>query len=318
MKKIFLGIISMPLIVACEQQELENNEFLSEMLSVKAEITSASNPATRTTTSGTKVSFAEGDRIGFYMPDAGKSGLWTLSSSVWSSSVAYVWPDKVNSFTFCAYYPYTASENRTSISMPDLTTQTGDAAELGSYDFLVARSTCSYSTSKGAVSFTGKQAFKHVYSLLSITLKTSTDTKNAVLNELQLTAPGLVSSHTYHFGESNVDDGMTLQGRDENDFKRIGLNDSIHTDGYNSMYVVNPIAPEENVTISIKYTRGEEQFTASTQVSAATIQKGNLNKLTITIKKSGLLVSGNTVEDWNEESLGEIEIEESPETQSKE
>lgn len=311
MKKIIFGALSLSLLVACEEQNVEN-DVVAESVRVEAEITSSGSNSTRTSTTGNAVTFAEGDQIGFYMPEAEESGFWTLSDGVWVPSTTYVWPDKINSYDFCAYYPFTVANPRTSISMPDLTAQTGEASELGNYDFLVARCAAKYNTANGVVSFTENQAFKHVYSLMSITLKTNADTKDASLTDLSIKANGVVSSHTYHFGQTQSEDGMTLSGDPINEFSLSGLNVTIPTDGYNSMYIVNPLDAGENVAITIKYSRNGELFTASTQVPAESIKQGSLNKLTIRIKKSGLVVEGNTVEDWSENTMDDVEVEENP------
>ena len=170
---MFVGALCMSLLVACEQQELGENDGMSvNELRVEAEISSTGKIASRTTTTEEgQVAFAENDQIGFYTPTSEKSGSWIFNGESWTASELYTWPDKKVTYNFCAYYPFTGAEARNAITMPDLSAQNGVASQLNLYDFLVARSTTSYTTHQGTVSFTGDEAFKHVYALIAITLK---------------------------------------------------------------------------------------------------------------------------------------------------
>lgn len=311
MKKLILGTFVMSMMVACEQQDFSSNES-DDSLRVEAEIFSDKDSHTRTSTEGQTVSFKAGDKIGFYMPDSETSGVWTYSGEKWESTTEYVWPDKLQTHNFCAYYPFSKAEARNLITMPDLSQQTGTAADLEKYDFLVARCSSNYAKANGIVSFKGQEAFTHVLSLLSITLKTGEETKGAILTDVSLKATGLITTSTYHFGESSEADGVTFSESPVNELAFSSLTTPIPTEGLNYLLIVNPIASQDKLEISVSYTRDEEQFTASAQVPAATISQGSLSKLSVSIRKSGLVIEGNTVEDWTENNMDDVVLEETP------
>lgn len=308
-----LGTLCLSLLVACEQQELgENENQFENELRVEAEISSASIRGSRTTTTAEgQVTFAENDKIGFYTPFIGESGAWTFNGVNWTSAESYTWADKTTSYDFCAYYPFTVAETRDAITMPDLSAQKGLSNQLKDYDFLVARSSASFDTHKGVVSFTGKEAFKHVYALLVITLKANEETDGSVLRGITLKATNLITANTYHFGKTASEDGMTVTG-EKNELALTELDATINISGYKQVFVVNPLTESDNVEITINYARDDKNYVASTKVSATHLKGGNLNKLNILIRKAGLEVQGNTVEDWNEQNLGDVSVEESP------
>ena len=313
MRKVLVGAMCMSLLVACEQQNFgENESGVENVLRVEAEISSTGVKPSRTTTNEKgNVTFVENDKIGFYTPTTEQSGSWTFNGVNWVSSEIYTWPDKKTDYDFCAYYPFAQPETRDAISMPDLSTQNGLASQLNIYDFLVARSTTGYVKGKGMVSFTGDDAFKHVYALIAITLSANAETDGSVLNGVSLKADNIVSAHSYHFGESASEDGMTVTAA-KNELALTGLDGTIDTKGYKLVFVVNPLSGVDYVEITINYSRDDKNYTASTKISAASLQSGNLNKLNILLKKAGLEVQGNTVEDWNEQNLGDISVEECP------
>ena len=313
MNKIILGTMALSLLVACSKQELSVNEIVegNAPLGVEAEVSSVTAGRSRTSTENNSVNFTNGDQIGFYMPEAETSGKWTYQDMKWNSDDSYVWPDKSSTFKFCAYYPFSQAVSRSLIPMPDLSQQDGTIANLGNYDFLVARCSSNYVKGNGIVSFTGQEAFKHVSSLVAITLKTGADTKGAELTEISLKAKGLVTSSTYHFAEMAEEDGVTISQSAVSELTLNGLSTEIPLAGQSYMFIVNPLTNSETLDIAVKYSRGDKNFTAATQISTKEMTKGSMSKLTISIKKSGLVVEGNTVEDWTENSLGEIIVEES-------
>lgn len=311
MKNVCIWAVALSGLVACQQNEgLEDNVFDSS-LKVVAEI--ASNASSRTTTQRDgKVSFKENDKIGFYMPEAETSGLWTYDGDVWNSSIHYQWKDKVNDYTFCAYYPFTEEASRTQIPMPDLTKQNGTWEQIGMYDFLAARCTTNYSENKGVVSFTGDEAFKHQYALVSVTIKKDKEAEEVVLSNLKFEAPGLTTSHTYHFGTSGKEDGVTVNGEEVNVLEYKNLSDEVSMEGYNKVVVINPLMLEEPVNFSIQYARDGIKYNASSTALGSELKKGYFYNLTLRLKKAGLVVEGKTIEDWNVIPMQDVEVEENP------
>lgn len=313
MKEMILGAMCMSLLVACEQQEVCVNEGeYGNNLRIEAEISPSGFFASRTTTTAEgKVTFAENDKIGFFAPQISTSGSWTFSDNDWTTDQTYTWPDKLSTHIFCAYYPFAESVSRDAVAMPNLLEQNGLLNELNKFDFLVARCSTSYADNNGVVSFTGGNAFKHVYALIAITLKANAETDGSALTDISLKAENLMTAHTYHFGETSLEDGMADTGEKVNELSLTGLDTSITTAGCKQVFVVNPLS-SDSMTITVKYSRDGQNYTASTSIPATGIKGGNLNKLNITIKKSGLLVDGNTVEDWIVTDLDDAVVEENP------
>ena len=314
MKKVIFLTFLMSAMVACEQQDVVCEDTENNALKVEAEIAASTLDYSRTSTTAKTVEFTQGDKIGFYMPEAENSNSWTYSSGTWTATSDCVWPDKTNSYDFCAYYPFSQTAPRTEIPMPDLTTQEGGVDNLGKYDFLVARCTASYSTGDGVVSFTKDQAFKHVYALISVTLKTNTDTEGSHLTDLQLNSTNLLTSYTYHFGESAEEDGVTLKGKGVDELLLQNLDVLIPSEGQNYVFVVNPLNLSLTMNLTVKYQRDGKKYTASAKIPTESVVKGSLNKLTISIKKSGLVIEGNTVEDWVEQNMKDVVLEENPDS----
>ena len=311
MKKVCIWAVALSCMVACQQNEGLEDNVCESALTVEAEV--VSNAASRTTTqSDGKVAFKENDRIGFYMPDAETSGEWTYDGEVWNSSVVYQWKDKVKDYTFCAYYPYAAKAPRTQIPMPDLAKQEGTWEHIGEYDFLSARCTTNYSENHGVVSFTGDEAFKHQYALVSVTIKKDKEAENVVLSDVKFEAPGLITPHAYRFGASNEEDGTTVSGKELNVLEYQNLSDEVSVKGYNKVIVVNPLTLEEPMNFSIQYTRDGIQYNASSKALGSELKKGYFYNLTLRLKKAGLVVEGKTIEDWNVIPMKDVELEENP------
>ena len=311
MKKTICMVAGIACLAACQQNECLESDVSDASLRLEAEVATSVNSRTATSQDG-KVTFEENDQIGFYMPQAAESGLWTYSGGSWNSSVAYEWKDKVNDYTFCAYYPYQQSAPRTNIPMPDLSKQNGDLDQIGKYDFLASRCTTNFSAKNGVVSFTGSEAMKHIYALVSVTVKKEEVNEDVTIADMNFEAPGLFTSHEYHFGAALEEDGMTANGESVDLLSLQNLSASVPTEGYNRIVVVNPVQLEQPVNFSIKYNRDQINYTASTTALGRELKQGHFYKLTLRLKKSGLIVEGNTVEDWNIIPLDDIDVEENP------
>ena len=313
MKKFVLGTICLFSLSACKQNESNVvDEFSENILRLEASVSASPIDSRTATNPSGKVSFENGDKIGFYTPETVKSGFWTLTEGTWTSEKVYVWPTKTQTYEYCAFYPCTLAETRDAITMPDLSQQDGTIENIGQYDFLVARCTAGYATNHGTVAFTGEQAFKHTGAMLAITLKTNADTEGSSLTGISLSATDLVSTHTYHFGESQEADGTTVKSAGQHELKLSSLADLISRDGIKKVFIVNPLESSGTMTIEVAYTREGVQYKVSAEISASTIQAGNLNQVTLAIKKSGLVVEGNTVTDWNVTELGDVIVDENP------
>lgn len=317
MKNFLLwGMCSLPLLAGCQQNETEPGQPAGvEGISLYA---SVSNPAlTRTVTDAedTSTTFETGDEIGFFMPDEETPVKWTLTGDGWQSEVPLTWEDKVNEFEFCAYYPYSESATRSAVPMPDLSTQEGIFSEIGKYDFLAARCTSSYETNSGAVSFTGIHAFNHVYSLLSITVKKDKASEVVNISKATLKGAGMFSRTEYQFGTSI--DLDRINPTEDPSVNELSLTYDIPAEvsdetGYTLTLMCNPSSLSEDSEFSISYTRDGISYTATTDKLGKEFPAGTYNKFTLKLTKEGLVLIGQEVADWNEETIPDIAFEEIP------
>ena len=66
-------------------------------------------PASKTSASGSAVSFVSGDRIGISETLTGRSNvLFSYNGSAWSTTTPMYWYNRTATHTFYAYYPYNA------------------------------------------------------------------------------------------------------------------------------------------------------------------------------------------------------------------
>lgn len=318
MKKMnFIGACwCMSVLAACQQNELLTNGDVEDLaLDLQASVFQG-NVMSRTVTQENGTSdFREGDAVGFFMPDEESQIRWTLESGEWKSGQAVNWKDKVNEYTFCAYYPYSESAaSRSSVPMPDLSAQTGNLADIGAFDFLVARTTTSYEAKSGVVSFTGETAFRHVYALVSVTVKKDLEKESVALDEMTFEGTGLFSSHVYKFGEEAAQDGM--QAADEPEKSRLVLSYeepvAVESAGYTAVVLLNPVELEESLRFTMGYRRDGISYTASTTAMGDTFEGGKFYKYTLKLTKEGLKLVGNTISGWDSQTLPEISVEENP------
>ena len=160
-------------LAACSNETLSLNEDLSVKLFVEVGSNQNQQQKSRTVTDADgHVTFSTNDKVGMFIQNQENPVLWTYDGASWNPEKTIVWENRADDFDFQAYYPCeeTAQVTRTSVPMPDLSVQTGKLGDIGSKDFLVGKCTTSYSDYNGVVSFSGTNAFKHVYSLLHINI----------------------------------------------------------------------------------------------------------------------------------------------------
>ena len=308
--QLTVGICLYASITACQQKEVINNS--EEMdVSLEATIAGTASPSSRTVVNESgNTSFVEGDKIGFFMPDSEKPVAWTLGAAKWTPSETLFWPDKVKEHTFCAFYPYDETDERGKVPMTLLHNQTGLLEDVGEYDFLAARKTSKYADRNGAVSF----VFKHVYSLVSLTVKSDISEAEMLLNEVSFEGDNLFTSYYYGFATTESERDGIVVDPDATPIHTLKLAPQkvVGSKGHTTVVLVNPAELEKTLTLSIAYERDGYAYTASTSNVRCTFEGGKLYHITLNLKKGELLVEGNTVEDWSEENLGDIFIDEEP------
>ena len=310
---VSVSALCFSLLVGCQQSvdELTVNEEYP--ISIVASIGDAGGSRY----SGDKpndAAFAYGDNIGLAYKvgeDAATDFVkWTFDGRDWNQNGSSLsWKNKDEEHTFYAFYPYVASAELTSVSMPLLTGQNGTMASVAERDFLVATKTQSYSDG-GEVYFTGvENAFKHVSSLVVLKLKNAGDLIAATINSISLTGANLVAASTYSFTATEMK--VSLVDGDNDDVMIANLSNGLmeEDDEYKEFYfVVNSGTVDLSaVTLSITYKSvGGGVYTATKQG----LNQGNNDEkyerghfynygITITTDKT-LLISGYEIDEWVE------------------
>lgn len=317
-KKMIGACICLSLLTACQQKEtLADVDDASQVLKLEASVYSPEQNARTVTSEEGSTTFAEKDELGFFMPGEDQPVKWTFDEGRWVAESSLSWKDKVSSFLFCAYYPYAEeSTSRESIPMPDLSLQSGTLAGIGDFDFLSARCQTSYKeTDNGTVSFTGESSFKHVYSLISITIKKDLEKENVLLEQASFQGANLFSRSTYHFGESAEKDGFSLQEGSQADALTVNYEEpvSLSTEsGYTLFLLCNPSDLAEDSEFSIAYQRDGISYTASTKKLGRQFVSGKYYRFVLRLTKEDLKLEGGEVTDWVSEELPEIAVDEIP------
>lgn len=317
-KKNLLGAyLVLSLLASCQQKE--NLQHMSDglKLSLQASVYAPSDVSRVVTDESGFATFSEGDKLGFFMPEESKPVKWTLTEGQWISALPLSWKDKVNKFTYCAYYPYsTESAFRDNISMPDLSLQKGTLEGIGEFDFLTARCETSYQeTDNGTVSFTGEYSFRHAYSFISITIKKDLPEENVLISQASFQGENLFSRSTYHFAESEAEDGISYLESSEGHALTLSFEEPVavtEESGYTLFLLCNPQDMVEDSGFSISYQRDGVAYTAFTNKLGKQFEAGKYYQFVLRLTKEALKLEGCEVTDWISEKLPEITIEEIP------
>lgn len=303
--KTFVYLLGTTLFLsACSNDTLSLNEDLPVKLFI--EVGSNPKPVSKTVTNiDGSASFSENDKVGLFIPNQETPVLWTYDGTLWNSEDKVVWENRVDKFEFLAYYPCetTVDVTRTSVSMPDLSVQTGDIDDIGTKDFLVGKCTTSYSDDNGVVSFSGTNAFKHVYSLLHINIVNEETAQSFSMNECSFSGEGIVTPHVYSFDSAS--EGMKESGEDEKSILKIADLSSLSESAITVL--LNPVSLETPLGFTLNYTNGEKDYEASVNIGN-NFAAGSFTKITLRLVDGKLTMTGNKVEDWNVTTLEDIVI----------
>lgn len=262
-----------------------------------------------------RLSFADGNAIGLAV-EGEEFVEWTLNGSTWTPTGDCVyWPDKNTAYQFNAFYPFADVTDEGGIKMPSLSGQDGTMATIATKDFLAITKSESYVTNNGVVSFTGDYSFKHVSSLVKITLKGEGDLLNTTINNITLKGDDIISTSTYKFSETGNPIGVVEVAANEtgDEISITPSNCTITTESKVFYFVVNAgTATLDNVSLTIKYTSGENNYTATLAQLGASDKKfvsGVMHKYGLKVADGILSISGNTISGWGDGQLmGDIVI----------
>lgn len=319
-KYLFLAAAAMA-FAACS-----NDEDVTDNGPVEAKVSASFGAESRAV--NTDNTWAAGDAIGIMVTAAPTSGTamtdryknvkYTAGSSAASSDFTaetgkgIFFQDASETVTFAAYYPYQESAANAlpgTDGVITVNTQNNNAtASQASIDFLFASGA---TASKGApsVSFSGNDhQFKHRMAQLNLVITASTDhgftadEAAAILGDAVGTYKlgGLV-----HEGTFNVTDGMTATtGTAVTNWDITSLVHSDNNTTSTRTYTLI-LLPQDKSGAALPFTVviGEQTYTNTTNINPK-LEAGMKYTYTITLKKTGMTVSGCTIAPWNEGTTG--------------
>lgn len=299
---------------ACRQSERVGEDSLA--LRMKATVEGADQGRTITGTTG-KTSFMAEDEVGFFMPGQQTDAIkWSYTGGGWSSASPLYWPNKTDDFEFCAFYPYAAQAERSEIPMPDLDGQTGELEKLGEFDFLAAQCVTNYGADAGVVAFKGESSFKHIYSLIMVTLKKDAADKTMTLKSMKFEGANIITPHVYCFDREEEERMQIAEGATRKDVLELADEVSVEGDGHTSTVLINPSELNTPLHFSVAYVREGTPYRAATDKMGTLFESGKIYKYTIRIKKETLEIVGNEITDWvSGRPLEDIVVDETPEVQ---
>ena len=315
-RKYLSAVCSIVLLAGCQQAD-EIEKFNGKLpMSVEASIvkTMGSRYVVKDEDPN-QLEFANGNAIGLAV-EGGGFVKWTLNNTTWTPTggTAY-WKDKTNPYKFNAFYPFASVSEAGDITMPNLSGQDGTMATIAAKDFLAITKSESYATNNGVLSFTGDYSFKHVSSLVKITLKGEGDLLNTTINSITLKGDDIISSSTYKFSETGNPIGMVEVATGETG-DEIGVspeNCTITTAGKVFYFIVNAgTITLDNVSLTIKYTSGGNNYTAilpQLGTSTQEFESGVFYTYGLKVADGVLTISGNTISGWGTgQNMGDIVI----------
>ena len=320
-KRIIAGCLGVcGFLVGCHQAD--DIDFIHEDLkmSVVASIKGSDNLVTSRYGGDTpnSVSFVDGDAIGLSVNN-GAYVKWTKDANGdrWSpDGNAVYWNDKSFEHSFFAFYPYDSKATSERIPMPDLSEQEGTMESIAKKDFLVAQKTQAYGTN-GVVEFkpfneSVDYSFKHVSSLVVVTLKGEGELESATINKISINGTNLFTPSNYV--KSNG--GLIVEIDDESgeDLLELSLSHQMGSSDKTYYFIVNSgTVSLSAVTLSISYTTTQGNYIAKLNglgtSEVTTFEKGKKYSYSLKVAGGELVVSGNVIQDWGEGlNLGDIVI----------
>lgn len=281
---------------SCQNENVEQNEAPQLPMSIVAGIGNTPVSGRYAGDTPNSAAFANGDAIGIFM-DETPMVRWDYIEQTWTPEHIVYWPDKTEAHSFKAFYPYTDASSYNEITMPGLKNQTGTMESVASCDFLAAQALQSYGEN-GIVNFQGEgKTFKHVSSLIQLTIKTGKDLSAATLTRISLTGANLVAPTTYSFTN-----GVNLLPDSQSDELTINPNYDMSQGDVTYYLVVNEKLDASSVTtLTLEYTSGEHTYTASKEGLAGNVFKsGMMQSFTLSVQNLELFVIGSEISPWEQ------------------
>ena len=258
------------------------------------------------------------DQIGVWVKDAPTSDMETLYKNVLYTTTStgataeftattgegIFFQDANETVTFAAYAPYQPSDDNETLpgnngKVDVKTDNMNTATDQEKIDFLFAEG-AEASRASSTVSFTDDHSFHHKMAQLNVVFQTS-ETDGFEPDDIfgcSFNLGGLI-----HEGTSNVTDGTTaLTGEplDSWDISGCKYTDAATTRTYSLILLPQDLT---NKALNVKVGIDGQTYSNSDAINP-NLQAGYTYTYTITVKKSGLVVSGCTITPWASGSTG--------------
>lgn len=307
MKNVITVFGCIALLASCQQIDdlEEGNESL--IMSVEASIGNLSRSAESRYSSSdntpNNLSFEDGNSIGIFV--AGRPAVkWTKGTNGWDSETTVYWPDKYNSYDFYAYYPYVQADSKESVDMPSLDNQEGTIESLSECDFLVAVTNQSYEDG-GTVSFTeGTASFKHVSSLLAITIDGKSDLSTSTIKKFSFEAQNIASGTTYSFS-SETNPVSVKEDKESNVLESADLDFTMPGKDHTFYFIANSGVDLDDIVFTIKYSTGNgddavDYIASKTGMGTTTLEGGKQYNFRLNITDGVVKIEGGEILDWGD------------------
>lgn len=310
--KYLLIATAATLLAACSNDENEVNNG-----PVEARITAGiDGPKTRAVDD----SWSGGNTIGVMVTNAPTSTMETLyknvkytvesggTTGIFTAEPGIFFQDATETVTFAAYSPYQSSDDAATLPGTDGTVTGGDTRDQSTvekqeaFDYLFA-SGATASRSNPTVEFKESNQFKHKMSRLILVLKTSaTDgfTADQVFSATY-TLGGLK-----HEGTFNVTDGTAAVSPSASAVSDWTITDNVKENdntGKSRTYTMILYPQSLSGALTFSATIDGQTYVNKSDIQPA-LAAGTSYTYTITMKKTGLSVSGCTIEGWTNDTSG--------------
>ncbi len=302
--KEFYLLAAVALLSGCQNNESAESVDEQPAVTIVANIGETPSVTSRYVhdSSTDNASFSKDDAIGIFM-DENDAVKWTYNGSAWDAENTMYWVDRTDAkHWFYAFYPYVSAESKEYVSMPSLEGQDGSTANLGKHDFLIATTEKAYSENNGQVEFT----FKHVSSLLKLTLVNTGDLQGATIHRITIEKTGLLTPQTYSF----IDKTTTSLENAAIDALTWESENGHVMDGNLSLYfIVNGTSANKAsgvASLVIEYTNGGKNYTAERSDFPLAPISGSKHIFNIKINSDQLvIITGSTITEWQGDEAGE-------------
>lgn len=287
MKKIYLFTATALALTACSNDEPGINGGEPVAAHVTANINSPQSRAYNQT-------WESGDAIGISTTSTGKTTFANMKySTTGDGNFTHVGGDATGIFfqntdevTFSAYYPFTGNENTAAGTIANVTTE--NQANQKQFDFLFA-SGAKASRANSTLSFTAGSAFEHKMTRLILRLQTDA---TSGFESTDISSGAYVLSGLKHSGTFNTSTGEAIATGDATTDWTIT---SQASDADNVRTYSTILYPQTGANLTLKATIDVVDYTCNI---APALESGKSYTYTITVRKTGLVVSNCTINDW--------------------